>query len=257
MKKNLVDCELCSDKGFAKEKLIEHYRRKHSVSSTSPLLLNYLTSLVKANRPNVERCLVCETITAGSRAKARHMLQFHNSLYSEQIDSIPVKVEIDIVPEIHKTVYTLSIFKTSNFYDYDWSSAAVVNGFLKSSKLIVDSLRVKEISPSKKISVSVSFTIVNKDTRSTITRYLPVRGWSTTVIKTISLNETVMESLQSQIKSRIIQNGESGSHAVFSHFKSFKMLVSNVKDGDVTAIFGGNDELKVKTLRLNAYCWDL
>ena len=250
MKKKIVDCEICTDKGFELANLIEHYQRRHGVNQSNPLLLNYLTSLLNANQSKVERCVVCETVTSSLRAKAQHMLQLHSSLYTEEIDSIPIKVEVGVVPDIDKIVYTLSIFRSGNFYDYEWGNTGVVDAFLKSGKIIVDSLRIKEVNPSKKINVSVSYSIINKDTRSTITRYLPVRGWSTSVIKTISLNETVMESLKSQIKSKIIQNGESGSHITFSHFKSFKLLVTSVNDGDVTSIFGGDaDKLEVKDFK--------
>ena len=83
---------------------------------------------------------------------------------------------------------------------------------------------------------------MNKDTRTTILKYLPVRSWSTTAITTYSLNELVMESLASQISSKIIQNGESGSHINFSHFQSFKMNVTSVNDADIFTIFGGNTD---------------
>ena len=202
-----------------------------------------MTSLTLANKTKVESCIICEEVTDNIRQKSSHMLHTHHKLGSEEINNLPIKKTVKFLENINKHVYTASIYRTEHFYEYDWNNPDTVEAFLETAKILIDSLRVKEIIPSKRISVSVSYSIVNKDTRSTITRYLPVRSWTTAVFRTSSLNEVIMESLSSQIKSKIIQNGESGSHIVFSHFKSFQMTVSDVNDEDVLSIFGGDDEL--------------
>lgn len=173
------------------------------------------------------------------------MLYIHHKLASEEINNLPIKKTSKFLEDINKHVYVASIYRTEHFYEYEWNSADIVDTFLETAKLLIDSLRAKEIIPSKQITVSVSFTIVNKDTTSRIIRYLPVRSWTTAVFRTSSLNEVIMESLSSQIKSKIIQNGESSSHILFSHFKSFQMTVSDVTDEDVLSIFGGDELLKV------------
>ena len=238
-----ISCEICTDNGFNLNSLLDHYNDRHNIGKDNPTLIEYLTTLLRPNKALLSRCLVCEDIFDSVRQKSVHLLRNHSNLFSAEIGNLPVKASVELVGyEINKLLYTVSIYRSEHFYDYDWHNSSIINAFLSTSKLVIDSLRIKEVPPSKNITVTVSYSIVNKDTRSRIIKYLPVRSWSTTAIKTISLNPAVMENLTSQIKAKIIQNGESGSHIAFSHFKSFKMTVSVLDDEDIASIFGGDDE---------------
>ena len=238
-----INCVLCSQGNFSLQDLINHYIIKHNLEKTNQLLIKYLSDITTPNQTKVESCVVCEEITDNKRQKSKHMLHMHYKLDSEAIENLPIKKTVNYIEELKKNVYTASIYRTEHFYDYQWNKADIVDSFLHTAKLLIDSLRIKEVKPSKRITVNVSYTIVNKDTRSIITRYLPVRSWITPAFRTSSLNEVTMENLSSQIRSKIIQNGESGSHITFSHFKSFQMNVSGVNNEEILSVFGGNDEL--------------
>ena len=197
MTKRSLSCELCMDKGFNLNALLDHYAVKHDIAKTNPILIKYLASLLSPNTARISRCLICEEITDGDRQKSAHELRMHTKLCSDEIDSVPVNRNVDLVgAEVNKLLYTISIYRSDHYYDYDWNSPSMVDAFLSSSKLVIDSLRIKEITPSKKITVIVTFSIVNKDARSRVTKYMPVRSWSTTPLKTLSLNTAVMESFK-------------------------------------------------------------
>ena len=242
-----LECEFdfCKEK-LKGEDLIKHYKDKHQIPEDNLALLNYISSLTFENYDKVNQCIVCGHITGTQRAKHRHILKRHNRLYAADIKDIPIKIEKDTIETLRKSVYQLSIYRTTHFDDYNWASGDVVEAFLRGCKLIIDSERLKGNKLSNRITVSVSFTIVNKSTKLNTIKYLPIRSWTTTAIKTISLNENVLESLKSQIMSKIIQNGETGSHVTFSHFQSFNMNISTVDDADIYAVFGGNDDDKIK-----------
>ena len=247
-----INCSLCLQSKFSFQNILKHYEYEHKIEKTNELLIKHLKSLTLPNNSKVESCVICEEVTDDIRQKYRHMLYSHHNLCSKQIENLPIKKTVNFIRDINKIVYTASIYRTEHFYEYDWNNPDTADTFLETAKLLIDSLRVTDPNPSKRINVSVSYTIVNKDIRSVITRYLPVRSWTTAVFRTKTLNESIMDSLSGQIKSKIIQNGESGSHIVFSHFKSFQMNVSSVNDEEILAIFGGDDEIPKVGHCLNA-----
>ena len=123
--------------------------------------------------------------------------------------------------------------------------------FLANAKQSIDYIRIKNRKLGK-LNVNVSFNLVNKDTSSRIINFLPVRNWTTTIFKTEYLSADILQYLAEQIRSKVIQNGESGSKITFSHFVSLRMIVTNIEDSDSEGIFGGKtDDLEIFDVKKN------
>ena len=156
-----INCVLCSQGNFSLEDLINHYVSKHKLEKTNQLLIKYLSNLTTPNQTKVDSCVVYEEITDNKRQKSKHMLYTHYKLDSEEIENLPIKKTVNFIEELNKNIYTASIYRTEHFYDYEWNKADVVDSFLDTAKLLIDSLRIKEVKPSKRISVNVSYAIHN------------------------------------------------------------------------------------------------
>ena len=224
-----IKCLFCKENIAGFKKLKEHYLNINTVGKDNILLTKYLISIKKPNKKKLEICGICSKILEGSRNKANHLLKNHNKLLSESIKNLPIIPKTDTVKD-HK-VYTAKIYRSDHFYEYDWDNSDLIESFLNTAKLSIDSMRVIE-NNSERISVNVNFDIVNKNISKVIPLYLPVRSWSSKTYTSNSIDETTIFSLNQEIRLKVIQNGESSSSVVFSHFTNMEMVVACVPPND-------------------------
>ena len=237
-----IKCLICSEEVVGFKNLKDHYSNQHNIKEDNTLFIKYLISLKKPSKKHIESCPICGEILESNRNRTKHLLKNHNNLLEESIKNLPIITKHDTVKD--HSVYTAKIYRNDHFYDYDWNNTGLIQSFLDTARISIDSLRIVE--NNKRISINVNFGIVNKNINKVIPLYLPVRSWSTKSFISNYIDEITIFALGEEIKLRIIQNGENSSSIIFSHFTYMEMVVTDISAEDVKTIFGGDDSLKKK-----------
>ena len=138
-------------------KVFEHYENEHNVDRTNEILLTYISSLTRTiNDDNLKVCGICGQIYDNYRILAKHMLLNHRNLLDPDIDSIPIISVSEHLESINKHIFTASIYRSEHYFEYNWSSLDIIDNFLQSAKVSIDSMRIKNKKLGK-INVNVSF----------------------------------------------------------------------------------------------------
>ena len=222
--------------------VIRHYLTDHNIDINNVILLQYLLTLKAQPDKIVSSCLICDKIFGSNRHRWRHMLRRHAQVGGSNILRIlPVETDQDYIHLIDKNVYTVSIFKDDHGDEYEWDGTDIIDTFLHTAKIALDFMRLQK--DKKFINISLTFSIVNSVTIGGTVTYLPLKIWSTSAYKTVSINPNILRNLQTEVMDKVLMGGESGSSAKFAYFKSFKISASDANDADVVAIFGGDDSI--------------